>query len=76
MCDEEFALPTEFATTIALRTQQILAEETGGIKTIDLLADSYFVEALTSKIEEKAWEYIEKIDKMGGMLQAIASGFP
>ncbi|MFC1990841.1 methylmalonyl-CoA mutase [Chloroflexota bacterium] len=74
--DEEFALPTEFAATIALRTQQILAEETGVINTIDPLAGSYFVEALTSKIEEQAWEYIEKIDKMGGMLEAIDKGFP
>ena len=74
--DEEFALPTEFAATIALRTQQILAEETGVINTIDPLAGSYFVEALTSKMEEEAGEYIEKIDKMGGMLSAIDRGFP
>jgi len=74
--DEEFALPTEFAATIALRTQQILAEETGVINTIDPLGGSYFVEALTNKIESEAWEYIEKIDEMGGMLAAIAQGFP
>jgi len=74
--DEEFALPTEFAANIALRTQQILAEEIGVINTIDPLAGSYFVEALTKEIEEKAWEYIEKIDKMGGMLAAIDRGFP
>ncbi len=74
--DEEFALPTEFAATLALRTQQVLAEETGVISTIDPLAGSYFVEALTSKIEEEAWTYIEKIDRMGGMLAAIDSGFP
>ena len=74
--DEEFALPTEFAATIALRTQQILAEETGVISTIDPLGGSYFVEALTNKIESEAWEYIEKIDEMGGMLAAIAQGFP
>lgn len=74
--DEEFALPTEFAATIALRTQQILAEETGVINTIDPLAGSYFVEALTNKIEAEAWKYINKIDGMGGMLAAIARGFP
>lgn len=74
--DEEFALPTEFAATIALRTQHILAEETGVINTIDPLAGSYFVEALTSKIEEEAWKYINKIDDMGEMLAAIDTGFP
>ncbi|MFC2040755.1 methylmalonyl-CoA mutase [Chloroflexota bacterium] len=74
--DEVLALPSEFAANIALRTQQILAEETGVINTIDPLAGSYFVEALTGEIEEKAWEYIEKIDKMGGMLAAIEKGFP
>ena len=74
--DEAFALPTESAATIALRTQQILAEETGVINTIDPLAGSYFVEALTNRIEEEAWEYIKKIDEMGGMLAAIDKGFP
>ena len=74
--DEEFALPTEFAATIALRTQQILAEETGVINTIDPLAGSYFIEALTNEIEGKAQEYIDRIDGMGGMLNAIAQGFP
>ena len=74
--DEEFALPTELAAIIALRTQQILAEETGAINTIDPLAGSYFVEALTNQIEDEAWEYIKKIDAMGGMLAAIARGFP
>jgi len=74
--DEVLALPSDFAVNIALRTQQVLAEETGVINTIDPLAGSYFIEALTSEIEEKAWEYIEKIDKMGGMLAAIDRGFP
>jgi len=74
--DEVLALPSDFAVNIALRTQQVIAEETGVINTIDPLAGSYFVEALTSEIEEKAWEYIEKIDKMGGMLAAIERGFP
>ncbi len=74
--DEVLALPSDFAVNIALRTQQVLAEETGITNTIDPLAGSYFVEALTSEIEEKAWEYIEKIDEMGGMLAAIDRGFP
>ncbi|HEY51372.1 MAG TPA: methylmalonyl-CoA mutase family protein [Dehalococcoidia bacterium] len=74
--DEEYALPTEFAATIALRTQQILAEETGVVNTIDPLAGSYFVESLTSRIEDEAWKYIKQIDDMGGMLAAIDRGFP
>jgi methylmalonyl-CoA mutase N-terminal domain/subunit len=74
--DEVWALPTEFAATIALRTQQILAEETGVTNTIDPLAGSYFIETLTNDIEEKAWEYIERIDKMGGMLTSIDRGYP
>ncbi len=74
--DEVLALPSDFSVNIALRTQQIIAEETGVINTIDPLGGSYFVEALTNEIEEKAWEYIEKIDNMGGMLVAIDKGFP
>jgi methylmalonyl-CoA mutase N-terminal domain/subunit len=74
--DETLALPSEFAATIALRTQQILADETGVTNTIDPLAGSYFVESLTKLMEEKAWEYINKIDEMGGMLAAIDKGFP
>ena len=74
--DETLALPSEFAATIALRTQQILADETGVTNTIDPLAGSYFVESLTRLMEEKAWEYINKIDEMGGMLAAIDKGFP
>jgi methylmalonyl-CoA mutase N-terminal domain/subunit len=74
--DETYAIPTEEAVTIALRTQQILAEETGVVNTIDPLAGSYFVEALTHRIEEEAWEYIRKIDEMGGMVAAIERGFP
>jgi methylmalonyl-CoA mutase N-terminal domain/subunit len=74
--DEAFCLPSEHAVEVALRTQQILAEETGVVNTIDPLAGSYFVEALTNEIEEKAWEYIEKIDSMGGMIAAIEKGFP
>ena len=74
--DETYAIPTEEAVSIALRTQQILAEETGVVNTIDPLAGSYFVEALTSQMEEQAWEYIRKIDEMGGMVAAIERGFP
>jgi methylmalonyl-CoA mutase N-terminal domain/subunit len=74
--DETYAIPTEEAATIALRTQQILAEETGVINAIDPLAGSYFVEALTRRIEEEAWEYIRKIDEMGGMVAAIERGYP
>jgi methylmalonyl-CoA mutase N-terminal domain/subunit len=74
--DETYAIPTEEAVTIALRTQQILAEETGVPNTIDPLAGSYFVEALTNKMEEQVWGYIHKIDEMGGMVAAIERGFP
>jgi len=74
--DETYAIPTEEAAGIALRTQQILAEETGVVNTIDPLAGSYFVEALTRQIEEQAWEYIQKIDEMGGMVAAIERGYP
>jgi len=74
--DETYAIPAEEAAFIALRTQQIIAEETGVANTIDPLAGSYFVEALTNRIEEEAWEYIRKIDDMGGMVKAIAKGYP
>jgi len=74
--DEVLCLPSEHAVEIALRTQQILAEETGVANTIDPLAGSYFIESLTNEIEAKAWEYISKIDEMGGMIAAIENGFP
>ncbi len=74
--DETYAIPTEEAVTIALRTQQILAEETGVANTIDPLAGSFFVESLTNQMEEKAWDYIRKIDDMGGMVKAIERGYP
>ncbi len=74
--DEVFCLPSEQAAEIALRTQQILAEETGVANTIDPLAGSYFIETLTNEIEEAAWDYINKIDAMGGMVAAIEKGFP
>src|SRR5579864_7606585 len=74
--DEAWALPTEFAATIALRTQQIIAHETGVTNTADPLGGSYFVEALTDEVERGAWDYIEKIDALGGMVAAIERGFP
>jgi methylmalonyl-CoA mutase N-terminal domain/subunit len=74
--DETLALPTEQAVMVALRTQQIIAEETGVTNTIDPLGGSYAVEALTDRIEAEAMEYIRKIDDMGGMLAAIERGYP
>ncbi len=74
--DEAWALPTEFAATIALRTQQIIAHETGVTNTVDPLGGSYFVETLTNEIERAAWDYIHKIDAMGGMVTAIERSYP
>ncbi len=74
--DEVLAIPTEEAATIALRTQQIIAEESGVANMIDPLGGSYFVEALTNRMEEEAFEIIEKIDNMGGMLSAIEKNYP
>ncbi|MCA0426918.1 MAG: methylmalonyl-CoA mutase family protein [Bacteroidetes bacterium] len=73
--DEALSLPTEAAARTALRTQQIIAYESGVIDTVDPMAGSYFVEELTNQIEEKAWEYIHKIDAMGGSVEAIEQGF-
>jgi methylmalonyl-CoA mutase N-terminal domain/subunit len=73
--DEAYALPSEKAVTIALRTQQIIAYESGAGDTIDPLAGSYYMEYLTSQIEEKAAKYIEQIDDMGGAVAAIEKGF-
>ncbi|HKX26617.1 MAG TPA: methylmalonyl-CoA mutase family protein [Blastocatellia bacterium] len=74
--DEALALPTERAALIALRTQQIIAHETGVINTVDPLGGSYFVEKLTNELEAEAWEYFRKIDQFGGMVEAIEAGFP
>jgi len=74
--DETFALPTEEAATVALRTQQIIAEETGVTNTVDPLGGSFAVEALTDRMEAEAQAYIDRIDDMGGMLRAIEIGFP
>src|SRR5437870_13496275 len=64
--DEAWALPTEFAATLALRTQQIIAHESSVTNTVDPLGGSYFVETLTNEVERGAWDYIEKIDALGG----------
>jgi len=74
--DEALALPSEKAVRIALRTQQIIAHESGVANTVDPLAGSYYVEYLTNKVEEEAYEYFEKLDAMGGMIPAIERGFP
>lgn len=74
--DETYALPTEESVTIALRTQQIVAHETGIPNSIDPLGGSYYVEWLTSKLETEAIEYIKKLDEMGGMVEAIELGYP
>ncbi|CUU06933.1 methylmalonyl-CoA mutase [Candidatus Thermokryptus mobilis] len=73
--DEALALPTEESATTALRTQQIIAYESGVTDTIDPLAGSYFVEYLTNEIEKRVWEYIDKIEAMGGAIKAIEAGF-
>ncbi len=73
--DEALSLPTEESARVALRTQQILALETGVADTVDPLAGSYYVEYLTNEIEKQAWEYIEKIDALGGSVHAIEHGF-
>jgi methylmalonyl-CoA mutase N-terminal domain/subunit len=74
--DETWALPTEEAVTVALRTQQIIADETGVPLTIDPLGGSYYVESLTDRMEAAALEYIRRIDELGGMIRAIDEGFP
>jgi methylmalonyl-CoA mutase, N-terminal domain len=74
--DEAMALPTEEAVRIALRTQQIIASETGVTNTIDPLGGAYFVESLTDRLEQRAYEYFAKIDELGGMVEAVKGGFP
>jgi len=73
--DEALSLPTEQAARIALRTQQIVAFESGAPETVDPLAGSYFVESLTDEVEQKAWELVNKMDAMGGSVNAIEQGF-
>jgi len=74
--DETYAIPTEEAVMIALRTQQIIAHESGVANTVDPLGGSYYVEALTKKMEDAAYEYFKRLDKLGGMVSAIEKGFP
>jgi len=74
--DETLALPTEEAVTVALRTQQIIAEESGVTNSIDPLGGSYLIESLTDRIEKEALEYLDAIDAMGGIINAIQDGYP
>ncbi len=74
--DETLALPTEESVTVALRTQQIIAEESGVVNTIDPFGGSYVMESLTERIEQEAFAYINKIDEMGGIFRAIETGYP
>jgi methylmalonyl-CoA mutase, N-terminal domain len=74
--DEALALPTEQAVTVALRTQQMLAHETGVTNTVDPLGGSYFVESLTDRMEERVYEYFKKIDELGGMVDAVKLNYP
>ena len=74
--DEALALPTEDAVRIALRTQQVIAHETGVTNTTDPLGGSYFVEALTDRMEEQAYAYFAKIDELGGMVEAVKRNYP
>src|SRR5436309_14898026 len=74
--DEALALPTEDAVTVALRTQQIIAHETGVPNTVEPLGGSYYVEALTDELERRAYDYFAKIDELGGMVAAVKQNFP
>jgi methylmalonyl-CoA mutase, N-terminal domain len=74
--DEALALPSEEAVRIALRTQQVIAHETGVANTIDPLGGAYFVEALTDRLEQRAYDYFRRIDELGGMVEAVKAGFP
>src|SRR5918994_1506540 len=74
--DEALALPSEEAVRVALRTQQVIAHETGVTNTIDPLGGSYFVEALTDRMEQLDYEYFGRIDRLGGMVAAVEQGFP
>jgi methylmalonyl-CoA mutase N-terminal domain/subunit len=74
--DEAWAVPSEAAALLALRQQQILAEESGVANTVDPLGGSWFVETLTNQTEQAAWAYLDRIDEMGGMVKAIEAGFP
>jgi methylmalonyl-CoA mutase N-terminal domain/subunit len=73
--DEALALPTEHAVRLALRTQQVIAHETGVVNTIDPLGGSYYVEHLTNELERQAYEYFDRIEKLGGVVEAIKENF-
>src|ERR1700689_2860011 len=73
--DEALGLPTESAATLALRTQQIIAHETGAADVVDPLGGSYYIESLTKEIEKGALSYVDQIEKMGGVVRCIESGF-
>ena len=74
--DEAWAVPSEEAALLALRQQQVIAEESGAASTVDPLAGSYFVETLTNQTEQAAWQYLAHIDEMGGMVKAVEAGYP
>src|SRR3546814_10247365 len=74
--DEAVALPTDFSARIARNTQIVIQEETGMTKVVDPLGGSYYVEALTQELVDKAWEIIERVEKEGGMAKAVAAGWP
>src|SRR5262249_9755657 len=74
--DEAWAVPSADAAVLALRQQQIIASETGVANTVDPLGGSYFVESLTNETERQVWRYLDEIDALGGMVKAIAAGFP
>src|SRR5438874_10249364 len=74
--DETYALPTEEAVTLALRTQQVIAHETGAADTVDPLAGSYYLERLTQRMEEGFDRYLREIEGMGGMVEAVEPGYP
>jgi methylmalonyl-CoA mutase N-terminal domain/subunit len=74
--DEALALPSEDAVRVALRTQQVIAHESGAVNTVDPLGGSYFVEALTDRLEQRCYEYFREIDELGGMVSAIEAGYP
>ena len=73
--DEALALPSEYAVKVALRTQQLIAHESGVVNTVDPLAGSYFVEALTNRMEQEAYDYFRKIEALGGVIPALEKGF-
>jgi methylmalonyl-CoA mutase N-terminal domain/subunit len=74
--DEAWAVPSENAALLALRQQQVIAAETGVANTVDPLGGSWFVESLTNEVERQVWRYLDEIDRLGGMVNAVAMGYP